>query len=159
MQTPIDDPLAGAERSLTALRSLAHDPTDRGASPAVEARLMAEVRAIARARRITHIKSWSYAATLALLVALPAWHIVTREPQLAATEELTTEFFPLRYGHVPLSRGHLVRMEVPESAMESFGLTPAGGAAATVLADVLVGEDGVARAVRFVVTTSEETLR
>lgn len=153
MQTPVDDPLAGA------LRSLADDPADRGASPAVEARLIAEVRAIARSRRIALIKSYSYAATLVILVALPVWQLMTREPHIAATEELTTEFFPLRYGHVPLSSGHLVRMEVPESAMESFGLRPADDAATTVLADVLVGEDGVARAVRFVVTPSQETQR
>jgi len=153
MQTPMNDPLAGA------LRSLADDPADRGASPAVEARLIAEVRAIARSRRITHIKSYSYAATLVILVALPVWQLMTREPRVAATEELTTEFFPLRYGHVPISNGHLVRMEVPESAMESFGLPPAAGGATTVMADVLVGEDGVARAVRFVVNPREETQR
>ena len=53
----------------------------------------------------------------------------------------------------------LVRLEVPRAALASFGLTPPdapdGGspaaAAGTVQADVLVGEDGVARAVRFIV--------
>jgi hypothetical protein len=45
-------------------------------------------------------------------------------------------------------------MEVPRVALTSFGVTPAdslnGSRPGTVLADVLIGEDGLARAVRFV---------
>jgi hypothetical protein len=45
-------------------------------------------------------------------------------------------------------------MEVPRTALASFGLASpdmqSGSSSRTVLADVLVGEDGLARAVRFV---------
>ena len=59
---------------------------------------------------------------------------------------------------MPVSNAQLVRLEVPRAALASFGLTPMdvpdggspGTASGTVQADVLVGEDGVARAVRFV---------
>jgi hypothetical protein len=47
--------------------------------------------------------------------------------------------------------GHVVRVELPRSAMASFGLPVnferAGG---RVKADVLLGDDGIARAIRFV---------
>jgi hypothetical protein len=72
--------------------------------------------------------------------------------------EVATAFFPLDYSGMPVSNAQLVRLEVPRAALASFGLTSidvhdggsetAGGG--TVQADVLVGEDGVARAVRFI---------
>jgi len=59
----------------------------------------------------------------------------------------------LTFSNVPLTGGQLVRLEVSRAALASFGLLPADSLDArpgTVLADVLVGEDGLARAVRFV---------
>jgi len=71
--------------------------------------------------------------------------------------EVTTEFFPLRYSTVPVRSGHVVRMEVPESAMASFGLAPLGAdPMATVVADIVIGDDGLARAVRFVLGSPQE---
>jgi len=70
---------------------------------------------------------------------------------------VTTAFLPLAYSGVPIVNGHIVRMEVPRASLVSFGLVPAdaadggpGASSGTVLADVVVGEDGLARAVRFV---------
>ncbi|HVF50977.1 MAG TPA: hypothetical protein VNA19_12865 [Pyrinomonadaceae bacterium] len=67
--------------------------------------------------------------------------------------EITTDFFPLA-GASELTAtdgGHVVRVELPRSALVSFGLPVnverTGG---RVKADVLLGDDGVARAVRFV---------
>jgi hypothetical protein len=64
---------------------------------------------------------------------------------------------PLVYSGVPIVDGHVVRMEVPRASLVSFGLVPVdsadgaqGTSSGTVLADVIVGEDGLARAVRFV---------
>jgi len=63
------------------------------------------------------------------------------------------EFYPLAYSTVPVTNGRIIRIEVPRSAPVAFGLDPIdfirtrGNA---VLADVVVGEDGLARAVRFV---------
>jgi hypothetical protein len=48
----------------------------------------------------------------------------------------------------------MVRLAVPRTALAAFGLTPLESpdrvSTGTVLADVLVGDDGLARAVRFV---------
>jgi hypothetical protein len=70
-----------------------------------------------------------------------------------AAQELTTEFIPLVQDAQYQQAGdaHLVRVELPRAALASFGLpvnveSPAG----RVKADVLMGEDGVARAIRFV---------
>jgi len=54
---------------------------------------------------------------------------------------------------VPAPGGYMVRMQVPRSALTSFGVTgfgTPGDTSPTVLAEVLVGGDGLARAVRFV---------
>lgn len=72
----------------------------------------------------------------------------------ASREETATAFLPLIYSNVPITNGQVVRMEVPRAALASFGLASIdvrdGSSAGTMLADVLVGEDGLARAVRFV---------
>ena len=73
--------------------------------------------------------------------------------------EVTTAFLPLMYSAVPATRAHLVRIEVPRTALASFGLgaiDSVPGASGTVLADLLVGEDGLARAVRFVQPTKRQ---
>jgi hypothetical protein len=150
--------------SLTAaLRALAEDETRAGASSSVEARLLAEVRSIAQARRRrTHATVAALAAALFLAVAVPLWRATAHRPPAdsAATHsvvsvgEVATAFFPLRYSTVPMTGGQIVRMQVPQSALGSFGLASGdvldGASSRTVLADVLVGEDGLARAVRFV---------
>jgi hypothetical protein len=86
--------------------------------------------------------------------------------------EVATAFLPLPYSSIPTRDAQIVRIEVPRAALGTFGLLPADGvgflawgsavpAAApalgrgtaihgTVVADVIVGEDGLARAVRFV---------
>ncbi len=68
--------------SLTAaLRALAADDARGGASPEVEARLLAEVRAMGRARRRRGYASvLALAAALLLAVALPFWWTTARPP-------------------------------------------------------------------------------
>lgn len=67
--------------------------------------------------------------------------------------EVVTEFFPVAGGDLlgPLDRGGIVRIRIPRSALTFFGL-PMNEARATELikADVVMGEDGLARAIRFV---------
>jgi hypothetical protein len=66
---------------------------------------------------------------------------------------VATEFIPLLQGgqFAPAEGGHLVRVEMPRSALASFGLpVNAEAAGGRVKADVLLGEDGIARAIRFV---------
>jgi hypothetical protein len=65
---------------------------------------------------------------------------------------LTTTEFVLWPGAAELptfESGHLMRMEVPVSALPSLGLVPPATHAAVVQADVLVGQDGLPRAVRL----------
>lgn len=69
----------------------------------------------------------------------------------AEREEIATGFFPLMDNPPPFERGLLVRMTVPASAMRAVGL-PVGDdhLSDPVQADLLVGQDDLARAIRFV---------
>jgi hypothetical protein len=65
--------------------------------------------------------------------------------------EIATEFFPLMDVPLPFERGELLRVIVPASTMRSVGLpVNEEHLADRVQADVLVGEEGLARAIRFV---------
>jgi hypothetical protein len=69
------------------------------------------------------------------------------------SEEIATDFLPLTYGGnlSQLDDGQVVRVELPRSALHSFGLpVNAERVGERVKADVLLGHDGVARAIRFV---------
>lgn len=71
----------------------------------------------------------------------------------ARAQEVATEFIPLVHAgqYAPAEEGHLVRVEVPRSALVSFGLpVNAEAPGGNVKADVLMGQDGIARAIRFV---------
>jgi len=71
----------------------------------------------------------------------------------ADIREITTEFIPLVQdaGFTQSEGTHLVRVELPRSALSSFGIpVNAEQTGGRVKADVLVGEDGTARAIRFV---------
>jgi hypothetical protein len=77
-----------------------------------------------------------------------------KRPQVAVQEEpqeIVTEFYPLMDGAPSLERGQLLRVVVPASTMHRVGL-PINPAYwnENVQADVLIGEEGMARAIRFV---------
>jgi len=150
-----------SEDALTkGLRAVAEDDERLGSSSAVGLRLLAEVQAIAQARRRRAILlSLGAAAVLAVAALAPAWRVWQSAIKPAApadagvvSRELVTEFFPLRYSNVPARGGYVVRMQVSRSALASFGVAPPGGdlTSPNVLADVVIGDDGLARAVRFV---------
>ncbi len=68
-------------------------------------------------------------------------------------EEITTEFIALaNEGElVPLESGQVLRVELPTSTLISMGIPiTAEDVSKPVLADLLVGQDGMARAIRFV---------
>jgi hypothetical protein len=70
-----------------------------------------------------------------------------------ATPEIATDFIPLVQGDSLnlMESGQLVRVELPRSALVSFGLPMnMERADQRVKADVVVGNDGLARAIRFV---------
>jgi hypothetical protein len=61
------------------------------------------------------------------------------------------EFIALAGSSYPMGDGMVVRVELPRSAPALVGLPLAGGdTSGTVTADVVLGQDGVARAIRFV---------
>jgi hypothetical protein len=152
----------GDSKLNAALRALAEDDAKLSSSPDVEKRLRSELRAISRERRRrTRLGVSSVAAALLLGIVLYVWRIGNRQPSdmvqsqpapEAAITEVATEFLPLPYYHVPMNTGSTVRIQVPVTALVSFGLAPNGfrEGDGTVQADVLVGDDGLARAVRFV---------
>ena len=81
----------------------------------------------------------------------------TKRPQrtvdTGATQEIATDFIPLVQGDSLnlMESGQLVRVELPRSALVSFGLPMnMERADQRVKADVVVGNDGLARAIRFV---------
>jgi hypothetical protein len=144
------DELNAAERNL-------------GASPAVEARLREEVRRLAHPRRRMPTPALAIAASLILVVAsaLVVQHRNNSGAMSPATsvagasdEDTMTGFVPLGYHAVPSESTHIVRLEVSRKALASFGLLAMDATnaseSATYLADVIVGDDGLARAVRFV---------
>jgi hypothetical protein len=74
------------------------------------------------------------------------------QPTVSTDEEVTTDFLPLTYGSLSqFDDGQVVRVELPRSALQSLGLPMnAERGSERVKADVLLGHDGVARAIRFV---------
>lgn len=70
----------------------------------------------------------------------------------AGDSEVASDFFPLIYGAPPpLESGQLIRVQMPRSALVAYGLPVNLERADTpVKAELLVSEDGQARAIRFV---------
>lgn len=155
------------QRQLTTwLRQIAVIDAETGASSDVRARLLREVRAVRRERRLALAKTYALAAGLLIATALPVWHLSTRPADDVAVRltpavgdvEVATVFYPLIYSNLPVTQGNIVRLEVPSTAFATLGVEPvdwAGPQPDIVLADVLVGEDGLARAVRFVRTAAD----
>ena len=76
----------------------------------------------------------------------------TSAPQVSEPKEIATDFIPLTYGYTDVGAdAQMVRVELPRSAMASFGLpVNMDRADQRVKADVLLSADGLARAIRFV---------
>jgi hypothetical protein len=160
--------MANAVDELTrALTAIAADDADDAhrVLPAVESRLMSEFRAAhaAHPRRLSRGIGLAIAALLTVALAAPLWMVgrgvplrppsASRSNAVATKTEIATAFMPLPYHAIPMTEGHLVRLEVPRSALVAFGLASDDMQDVRqdpVLADVVVGEDGLARAVRFV---------
>jgi len=76
----------------------------------------------------------------------------TKAPHIDQPKEIATDFIPLTYGDPEVgSDAQMVRVELPRSAMARFGLpVNMDRSDQRVKADVLLGADGLARAIRFV---------
>ncbi len=165
---------------MNTLREVAVGMRDLQAPAEVEARLQAAFRrqAVSQPARpgarastvswLARVVAAGMAAALALAVLLlvrdplprlakrTAITTETLDPSLPAESgrgrEIATDFFPLTYiGPLTSSEPyHLVRVKLPRSALLYFGLPVRHSRGEQVLADVLLGVDGTARAVRFV---------
>jgi hypothetical protein len=67
-----------------------------------------------------------------------------------AAAEVKTDFIALAYAREPES-GQLVRVKVPSSMMVTLGVVPTvTNPSALVDAEVVVGDDGLTRSIRFI---------
>lgn len=154
------------DRLTAALRAIAYDDAEQ-APRAIDPRILTELRAPRSGLPASQASAgrwlgFGIAATLASALAGSLWLVTEQtpapEPAPLSRREVTTAFMPLVYSAIPYTDAQILRLEVPRAALKNFGLAPADVPAeqasavsqGTVLADVLVGEDGLARAVRFV---------
>jgi len=144
-----------------ALNEIAAADSVRGASPEVEARLRAHVRTLRPAPVNWRVAAIGVAASLAIVTLV--WHTVPGPGEQPATitrsVQPAADFLPLPYAHVPVAGGQIVRMTVRREVLASFGFDPGDPALPDVVeADVFIGEDGLARSVRFVDSMYREEL-
>jgi hypothetical protein len=94
------------------------------------------------------------AASIAIAVTLDLM-VVKNAPGGGAKPEAivdVTDFVPWPGAQAwpPFESGELMRVDLPVSALPALGLWPPSPAAGVVQADIVVGQDGFARAVRLV---------
>ena len=168
------------DRVVTALRALAEQDREREAPEEVEIRVLAAFQRRRARRRIkaAMLPGLGAAAAIALFFALAREHpkpsaplpVAAVAPERVETavppapkrvrkvrpvakqpREIVTEFFPLLDVAPPFERGELLRVTVPASTMRKVGLpVNEERLGDRVYADVLVGQEGLARAIRFV---------
>lgn len=122
------------------------------ASPAVEQRLSSAFRA-RHPRRAKHLWMYALAACAVLLLGLSFLYHRKPAPKPADFVYTAPGFIALPYSQsgVPIESAVVIRVAVTRSELASMGVAvPASASTARVNADVLVGQDGVARAVRLV---------
>jgi len=106
---------------------------------------------------VKHPANWKPKVRASNILASARLHPVQKKTTTPVTnnisKEIATEFMPLGYLNAANFQdgGQIVRVELPRSAMASFGLpVNMDRYNERVKADVLLGIDGVAHAIRFV---------
>lgn len=154
------------------LRALAESDREKEAPPEVETRLRAAFRGKYRRRIWPYFAAAAVAAGMAsffvkapktqtmeiAVAAPPAPALPAAQPVLrresAPPREVVTEFYPLMEDPPPFERGELLRVSLPAAAMRSVGVPVSEDRLDEMIqADVLVGQEGLARAIRFVNTS------
>lgn len=140
-----------------ALRSLRNGIHVPPLDPKREQALLAAFDArYARPRRTDGRRAWAMAAAASIVVVLALdWLVVkgVREGAVAPAQVVEmADFVPWPGASTwpPFESGSLMRVELPVSALPSLGLWPPPVAGSVVQADIVVGQDGFARAVRLV---------
>jgi hypothetical protein len=122
----------------------------REAGPRVEEKLVAAFRA----RHPRRSRVWIYAAAAVLVVTsflLVRRHSAAPEPRAIVYSAPGFVALPYAQSGVPLESIVVIRRRMRPAELSSLGVAvPAAALPAEVTADILVGQDGVPRAVRFV---------
>lgn len=145
--------MIGQDELTQRLRELA-EISPQAARVESEQRVLEVFRACQRRRR-----SWKYLAAVAASLVIAGasyviWHGHGRSP-VAVTESSYASppgFLALPYSQsdVPLEHAVVVRVNIPPSEASAWGVAFVPGGRQKISADLLIGQDGVARAVRFV---------
>ena len=143
---------------LEGLHALASDGP-RQAPPEVETRLLAAFRERYRQRRARAWMSAASVGAIAAAIAVLVWigplrpeHPALQQDAAALVDE-TADFYPLpdADGLPPVESALVVRVQLPMSSLELIGFPISQDRAADpVEAEVLLGQDGLARGVRLV---------
>jgi hypothetical protein len=141
-----------AERRLAEdLRELALADTGYAAPLALEARLRRALRTQRRAGHGRAVPSWAWPVA----AAAAAWALWSALPRHKAPGEAPSvqeaDFRTLSYGDLEDVDGYqVVRVELSRPALARLGFAVGDLEARAVAADVIVGQDGVARGIRLV---------
>lgn len=140
-----------------ALSDLSESTRLTSAPPHVEERVLAAFRARSRRSRSIHPAWLAAAAAVAIVIGLAAFRSRTTPlPRRAVPVAMENPFHVLAPGAViePEGFAPVIRMRLPRRELRRVGLAawePATGSGiGSVEVDVLVGRDGVAKAVRLV---------
>ena len=96
------------------------------------------------------------AVPLAVTVSHPARHVPIRKasPKVNVVRPSGFVELPWSAGLPAFESGEIVRMEVPVASLPAYGIDISSGAGRPVEADILIGQDGLARAIRLVTSTA-----
>jgi hypothetical protein len=145
-----------SDRLTEAMKRLARQAARVNPPPELEAEILAEFDKVSRRRTWGVFWAAGIAAAAAIAIAgfLGLWN--KQQPAAPVAQSIQLEeqpFLPIPYV-TPLARNEgatVVRVNIPVAALLSAGVpVPVADAGATVEADLVVGQDGRARAVRLV---------
>ena len=145
--------MIGPDELKQRLRELA-ESSPRAASPETQERLLKIFRGCARRKRAW--KYWAAAAASLLIggVSYLLWHGHERRVAESAVSSYVGApgFLALPYAQsdVPLEHAVVIRVTLAPAEASAWGVPVDPGRRTSVRADLLIGQDGMARAVRFV---------
>lgn len=144
------NPISGEDHLDEALKRLRRSPLS--ASPGTAALVLGAFRAHHERRRRRRVAILTSIAAILVLVFIAAKLL---RPARAVPNTAEARFIALPYGEsgVPLEQGVVIRLDLPSADLVQFGVPPSlRPKSERVRAEFLIGQDGMARAVRFLPT-------